>query len=90
MNALLISAGLILSLDVGVYHNLDIYPDNEHAWNNGDSPVAEFRLSLNKGNVSCSYAHVSNWLTGAPFNHERESTLDMVGCAYRFNLWKQK
>jgi len=64
---------------------------NEDHWN-GDVPF-EFRVSyfksLNKAAYFTSgYSHMSNVLTGPPFNNNQESVLDrvFVGIGVKFNL----
>lgn len=78
---------LEVTLEVGASLNLNLHPADRHAWQDGGSPVASFRLKLEKGKVACGYTHVSNWFTGAPFNNRVESTLDTVGCSYKFHLY---
>lgn len=37
-----------------------------------------------KSYVDVGYTHVSNWLTGWPVNHDRESRLDLIHIKYRW------
>lgn len=78
-------------LEVGAYYNLSglMYPADEYAWHDGGSPVAVFKLRYegafnvgkHKQHYTCEAMHISNWTTGAPFNDEHESVLDVVGCS---------
>lgn len=77
---------LKLTLDIGAYWNMNLN-EQEYEWEDGGSPVAVFRLRLGNQRVGCEYMHVSNYLTGAPFNDRTESTLDALGCAVRVDIW---
>lgn len=78
---------LDLTVEVGAYYNMDLgHRDHPNRWENNGSPVAAFKLRVGGERIGCEVQHISNWTTGAPFNDELESSLDIVGCTYRLNL----
>ena len=72
-------------VEVGAYQHIKPLV-GENTWETGGSPIAVFKVRHEMERGACEYMHVSNWMTGFPFNDEHESTVDMVGCAYRWRV----
>jgi len=77
---------LNLTLELGAYANMNLYPEDKYAWQANGSPVATIKLRWGNSKFGCEYMHVSNWFSGVPFNDDAESTLDALGCAVRVKL----
>ena len=88
MRSLILIASIALAgcsnttLYVGVHHKLPL-PGIEFK---GDNPAAVFRVQRRAKKWSCEYMHISQWLEGWPFNHDKEQSLDTLGCGYDFDL----
>jgi len=54
----------------------------------GQSPVsARFELGVECDKIKFGVAHRSQWLTGAPFNDQREYSVSEVFVEYKVYLW---
>ena len=64
---------------VGVYHDFAGDVDTK-----GSNPAAvgwiEKRFT---DDIACQYMHFSHYFSGWPFNHDPESTADLLGCSAR-------
>lgn len=60
--------------------------DYKYDWK-GSNPAATFSVGRQFGdNLSVEWLHVSNLLSGFPFNNDRETGIDMIRVKYRFTF----
>lgn len=70
--------------EAGVFHKMEI-SNKGIPWENNGSPVAVFKVRQKiNDRFNCEYLHISNWLSGPPFDNEPESHLDTIGCSVSF------
>jgi len=74
-----------LHLEVGAGNNTNL-TGSAVPWDDGGGMGAYLALRYETKRVVCHFSHYSQWDIGAPFNDTDESSLDHLGCAFRFKL----
>ena len=82
-------AGCSINVHGGAYHPLG---DTRKVFR-GEGAVMKFeataaRQYTERLSGNCSYMHVSNFTSGAPFNKRREDFIDAVGCGVTYTLFR--